>query len=158
MSERSASGLPSSGGAESTTVTRPTNHDELVSLVEEALIEWDLRYEKYAHGRFAVVMEELEVAVICDERTFPAIRFNHRVGRIEDDRRMDVIQFANSLHGRTSTLGSHWWLGDEQLWQVSDFFAWTFIPQFLIENLTIFAEVAHERSPEMQARFIDLSV
>lgn len=108
--------------------------------------------EEYEAGRFLIEVDDLEITVVTSEDTFPAIRFGHRVMEIPPELRVETIRFANALHGRSSTLGAHWWLGDESLWQVGILWAGHFHEEVFRDHLSTFINIAFERTPEIRSR------
>lgn len=136
------------------TVTVPTDHVELVSLVRDALRNMTgLEPDEYATGSFVIESDELEFAVLVTEEMFPAVRFHHRVIEVPEESRPHAIEFANALHGRSSTLGAHWWVGDEHLWQVSMLWATKFDEEIFLDHLGAYINIASERTPEIRGRF-----
>ncbi len=131
----------------------PLDHEDQAELVRASLAAVFGEPEEYAPGRFEIRSEGVNVAVITDEQSFPAIRFHHRVMEVDESRRAEVIDFANALHGRASTAGSHWWLGGASLWQVCEFWGRKYDHEILTDQLTAFITVAADRTPEIRARF-----
>lgn len=135
-------------------VAHPSDHEDLARLVRLSLLDLFGRApEEYDQGRFLIEVGGLEFVVLATEAVFPALRFHHRVFDPGEGVREDLIHFANALHGRSSSLGSHWWLGNQSLWQVCEFWASKFDQEVFSEQLQRFINVAHDRTPEIRARF-----
>lgn len=149
--------LAGTGSAEASEplIAHPSDHMHLARLVRSSLRDFlgGVEPEEYEPGRFAFHAEGLEFVVLATERAFPAIRFHHRVLDPPDTMRDDLVEFANALHGRSSTCGSHWWLGNTSLWQVCEFWASKFDQEIFNEQLRVFITVACDRTPEIRARF-----
>jgi hypothetical protein len=133
----------------------PADHRELGALVKETLAACVGNVDEYAAGRFRFVHGGFEVAVLATERAFPAVRVEHQVMAVPETRRTEVMEFANALHARSSTMGAHWWLGDQCLWQVVALWSWTFDRRIFADQLGVFLEIAADRTPEIRARFAD---
>jgi len=133
--------------------TTPADHVELAALVRKSLhrlIGQDP--EEYESGRFSIEAEGHEILILATENQFPAIRFGHHILVIPQERRSETIDFANALHGRSSTLGAHWWLGNECFWQQGVLFAEKFDESIFMAHLQAFINVAADRTPEIRAR------
>lgn len=91
--------------------------------------------------------------VLCTEETFPAVQIEHDVFEPDDGNRGELLEFMNSLVGRTSSLGAHWWLGNKVLWLKTTLWATRFAEDIFIEQLSRLVAVAHLRTPEIVARF-----
>lgn len=139
---------------QSARVARPADHEELAALVRGTLgdLTWG-EAEEYAPGRFGIEAKGLKFAVLATESVFPAIRFDHRVLEVAEDSRSQAIDFANALHDRSSTLGAHWWLGDDYIWQGGVLLAAKFDEEIFLDHLWRFVEVAADRTPEIWSRF-----
>lgn len=130
----------------------PESSTELVELIRNALRKVIGEPVEYEIGRFACKIDGVEVAVLATERTFPAIQFQHLVVEVSSEGRQEAIEFANALHGRSSTLGSYWWLGNDHLWQAGVLWATKFDEEIFVDHLWTFVHVAKERTPEIRSR------
>ena len=131
----------------------PTEQRALAELVRRVLAESIGEVEEYGLGRFGISHAGFDVTVLVSERDFPSIRIEHRVMEVPDPLRPTLIEFANSLHGRSSTTAAHWWLGDQYLWQVATLWAWRFDGAIFLDQLSVFMTIVSERTPEIRARF-----
>lgn len=146
-------GAPAPDGFESL-VAYPDTWEDLALLVVVSLAALPESHpEEYEPGRFLLDVDGLEIAVLATEREFPAVRIHHKVLDVPEHLRDALIEFANSLHGRSSTIGSHWWLGGESFWQVCEFWAAKFDQEIFADQLQTFINVARDRTPEIRARF-----
>lgn len=146
-----ASSLPDSFAS---LVAYPDTWEDLAQLVGTSLAALTGgQPEEYEPGRFLIEVDGLEIAVLATEKVFPSVRIHHKVMDVSPHLRDELIAFANSLHGRTSTIGSHWWLGGESLWQVSEFWTSKFDQEIFADQLVSFLNVARDRTPEIRARF-----
>ncbi len=135
-------------------VAKPADADELISLVRDSLRDWlQADPDEYAPGRFAFEKDGIDVAVLANEELFPYVRFHHRVLEVPDDLRATIVDFANALHGRTSTMGTHWWLGGHCLWQVTELLFAKFDEEVFVDQLSNYLAIARERTPEIRGRF-----
>ena len=67
--------------------------------------------------------------------------------------RQEMLDFANALHGRSSTAGVRWWLGDNRLWQCGTFDGEQFVEGTFDRYVGDFAGIARDRTAEIRARF-----
>lgn len=72
--------------------------------------------------------------------------------KVPAELRPESIEFANALHGRTSTMGAHWWVGDEFLWQQAVLWAGKFDEEIFLDHLSTFINIARDRTPEIRSR------
>src|SRR5690606_3371544 len=96
------------GGVFPCRVAKPVDSLELTELMRDCLRDLtDEEPHEYVPGKFWIEHQGLGFAVMADERHFPAIRLHHpALDDVPLGKRQEVIDFANSLHGRSSTTGS----------------------------------------------------
>lgn len=134
-------------------IASPDTWEVLASLVRDSLQTMFGRdLEEYEAGRFIIEVDGVRVTILTSAQTFPAIRVRHRVIAVPEGRRGEAVELANSLHGRSSTMGAYWWVGDEYMWQQTVLWAGTFHEGILREHLSTFIDIAYARTPEIRSR------
>jgi hypothetical protein len=137
-------------------VGRPTTAEELAEWVRAALHDLLKTVpDDYEPGKFTVVAGDQEFAVIANSEGFPSIRIDHWVLEVDDEKRLTALDFINALHGRSSTAGAHWWLGNGHLWQVGNLSASKFDAEIFTDFLITFISIANDRTPEIRMRLGD---
>lgn len=136
-------------------VHRPSRPRELKALVRESLRDLlGFCPEEYEPGKWWFEDEGFGFAVMADKPSFPWIRFQHAaVEGVAADERPVLLNFVNALHGRSSTNGVHWWLGNTSLWQSMELSAIKFDEEVFLDHLEEFISVARARTPEIRVRF-----
>lgn len=136
-------------------VHRPSRPRELKAMVRSSLRDvLGFMPEEYEPGKWSFEDEGLGFSVMADKPSFPWIRFHHAaIQDVAADERATLLDFVNALHGRSSTSGVHWWLGNTSLWQSMELSAVKFDEEVFLDHLEEFISVAQNRTPELRVRF-----